>query len=65
MKTVFEVNLQLFHGQGQTLLLFVIRDHIEEDTPFESLKKKLLTEMVTACARSSFACARSSFAAGF
>ncbi|KAJ1920421.1 Dynamin-like GTPase that mediates homotypic ER fusion [Tieghemiomyces parasiticus] len=36
LKTVFEVNLQLFHDRnsrhGRTLLLFVIRDHVSKTT---------------------------------
>lgn len=55
LKTVFEVDLQLFHNStasaskkeapSKTTLLFIIRDHIEEDTPFDSLKEKLLVEI--------------------
>ncbi len=39
LKTVFEVNLQLFaKANYKTMLLFIIRDHIEEDTPMINLK---------------------------
>ena len=45
LKTVFEVNLQLFDNPSKTLILFVVRDHIEEDTPARLLKDKLLREV--------------------
>lgn len=50
LKTVFEVNLGLFGGKkaqdvtsGRTLLLFVIRDHIQ--TPLENLQATLTTDL--------------------
>jgi len=57
LKTVIEVNLQLFHAaaasntskttssSARTVLLFVIRDHIEEDTPLVQLSTKLENEV--------------------
>lgn len=44
MKTVFEVNLQLFKGQVKTMLLFVIRDHVDEGNE-SILTEKLTVEM--------------------
>ncbi|KAL1919515.1 uncharacterized protein VTP21DRAFT_2208 [Calcarisporiella thermophila] len=47
LKTVFEVNLQLFHaqkGKEKTLLLFVIRDHIGT-TPLGNLANTLTTDL--------------------
>lgn len=46
LKTVFEVNLQLFQqkGKGKTLLLFVIRDYIG-NTPLESHSKTLKNDL--------------------
>ena len=47
LKTVFEVNLQLFDAEAmnKTVLLFVIRDHIEEETPMAQLQAKLHKEV--------------------
>jgi hypothetical protein len=45
MKTVFEVNLQLFKAQGKTMLLFIVRDYIAQQTPFSALEAKLRGEM--------------------
>lgn len=45
LKTILEVNLQLFQQHNKTILLFLIRDHIEEDTPMASLQIKLLHEV--------------------
>ena len=47
LKTVFELNLQLFDKkEGQkTTILFIIRDHIPEDTPLERLQDTLMQEM--------------------
>jgi len=43
LQTCFEVNLSIFQGgQGKTILLFVIRDHVRETSPFEALKAKLI-----------------------
>ncbi|KAJ2738089.1 Dynamin-like GTPase that mediates homotypic ER fusion [Coemansia sp. Cherry 401B] len=46
LKTVMEVNLQLFGGGGEskTLLYFVIRDHVSP-TPLDSLAATLRTDM--------------------
>ncbi|KAJ2806820.1 Dynamin-like GTPase that mediates homotypic ER fusion [Coemansia guatemalensis] len=46
LKTVMEVNLQLFGGgrEGKTLLYFVIRDHVSP-TPLENLAKTLCKDM--------------------
>ena len=45
LKTVFEVNLQLFHSnQSRTLLYFVIRDHIGM-TPLANLEKVMLESL--------------------
>ncbi|KAF7730665.1 Dynamin-like GTPase that mediates homotypic ER fusion [Apophysomyces ossiformis] len=47
LKTVFEVNLQLFQnqkGKEKTLLLFVIRDHVGA-TPLENLAKTLQADL--------------------
>ncbi|ORX84203.1 root hair defective 3 GTP-binding protein [Basidiobolus meristosporus CBS 931.73] len=46
LKTVFEVNLQLFQqkGQGKTLLFFVIRDFIG-NTPLENLTSTLENDL--------------------
>lgn len=46
LKTVMEVNLSLFQSSKptKTMLLFVVRDHIEEDTPFTEIQ-------VCACVR--------------
>lgn len=41
LKTVFEVNLQIFKAQGKTMLLFIVRDHIEQTTPAAALETKL------------------------
>jgi protein SEY1 len=45
LKTVFEVNLQLFGSTEKTVIMFVIRDHIEEQTPAETLYQKLLKDV--------------------
>eukprot|EP01006_Ploeotia_vitrea_P045321 TRINITY_DN66931_c7_g13_i2.p1 TRINITY_DN66931_c7_g13~~TRINITY_DN66931_c7_g13_i2.p1 ORF type:complete len:798 (-),score=459.54 TRINITY_DN66931_c7_g13_i2:154-2547(-) len=46
LKTVFEVNLQLFKNKSKTILMFVIRDHDEEQgTPLAALRDRLLNEM--------------------
>lgn len=45
LKTVFEVNLQLFDAHNRTVLMFVIRDHIEEETPMAQLQSKLRKEV--------------------
>ena len=45
LKTVFEVNLQLFKNQARTMLLFIIRDHHEKSQPFAMLKDKMMTEL--------------------
>lgn len=45
LKTVFEVNLQLFRTATKAVLLFLVRDHIEEESPFENLKNKLKTDI--------------------
>jgi len=45
LKTVFEVNLQLFDSTNRTVLMFIIRDHIEEETPEEQLRTKLYKEV--------------------
>ncbi|PIA15728.1 root hair defective 3 GTP-binding protein [Coemansia reversa NRRL 1564] len=46
LKTVMEVNLQLFGGgrEGKTLIYFVIRDHVSP-TPLENLAKTLCKDM--------------------
>ncbi|KAG0213478.1 Dynamin-like GTPase that mediates homotypic ER fusion [Mortierella sp. GBA30] len=47
LKTVFEVNLQLFgdnRGKEKTLLLFVIRDHVSS-TPLENLSSTLMADL--------------------
>lgn len=48
LKTVFEVNLQLFlkdkHATPRSLLFFVIRDHIG-NTPLENLRNTLIQDM--------------------
>jgi hypothetical protein len=47
LKTVFEVNLSLFHASKQTprsMILFVIRDHIGT-TPLENLSQTILTDL--------------------
>lgn len=47
LKTVFEVNLSLFHASKQTprsLILFVIRDHIGT-TPLENLSQTILADL--------------------
>lgn len=44
LRTVFEVNLQLFGARTKTTILFVVRDH-EADTPLDALKTKILGEM--------------------
>ena len=41
LKTIFEVNLTLFSPSTHTHLLFLIRDHIEDETPLASLQTKL------------------------
>lgn len=49
LKTIFEMNLQLFKDNSQelnrskTLLLFIIRDYI--NTPIEKLKSTLLNDL--------------------
>lgn len=48
LKTIFEMNLQLFKenqelSQTKTLLLFIIRDYIA--TPLEKLKNTLLSDL--------------------
>ena len=45
LKTVFEVNLSLFAPSTRTAILFLIRDHIEADTPLTSLQVKLRAEV--------------------
>ena len=45
LKTVFEVNLSLFAPSTRTAVLFLIRDHIEADTPLTSLQVKLRAEV--------------------
>ena len=45
LKTIFEVNLTLFSPSTHTHLLFLIRDHIEDETPLDSLQTKLRTEV--------------------
>jgi len=47
LKTVFELNLQLFSKKGgnKTLILFLIRDHIPRETPLEKLKGIILKDM--------------------
>ena len=39
LKTVFEINLQLFQHEkrSKTMLLFVVRDHVKQVTPLEKL----------------------------
>lgn len=47
LKTVFEVNLQLFlkdHSVPRSLLFFVIRDHLGQ-TPLENLRKTLMADL--------------------
>uniref|UniRef100_A0A060T1C3 ARAD1C23606p n=1 Tax=Blastobotrys adeninivorans TaxID=409370 RepID=A0A060T1C3_BLAAD len=47
LKTVFEVNLSLFHASKQTprsLILFVIRDHIGT-TPLDNLSQTLMADL--------------------
>lgn len=47
LKTVFEVNLSLFHASSKTnrsMILFVIRDHIGT-TPLENLRKTVLADL--------------------
>lgn len=46
LKTIFEVNLQLFGAKSKTTILFVIRDH-ESETPLDALRDKILAEMAT------------------
>ena len=47
LKTVFELNLQLFlkDQSSKTLLLFVIRDHIAQTSPLQVLKKQILQDI--------------------
>lgn len=48
LKTVFEVNLSLFHTSSKTnrsKILFVIRDHIGT-TPLENLRQTVLTDLM-------------------
>ena len=45
LRTVFEVSLSIFELKSPLVLLFVIRDHIEEDTPLDALTAKLMTEI--------------------
>ena len=45
LKTIFEVNLTLFSPSTHTHLLFLIRDHIEDETPLASLQTKLRGEV--------------------
>ena len=46
LKTVFEVNLQLFkENRNKTMLLFIIRDHIESYSPLKRLEEKLTKDM--------------------
>jgi hypothetical protein len=45
LKTVFEVNMQLFKSKTKTQLLFIIRDYNEDGTPFSTLRSRLLKEM--------------------
>jgi len=49
LKTVFELNLQLFQKKSgaKTLILFLIRDHIPRETPLEKLKGIILKDMTT------------------
>lgn len=48
LKTVFEVNLQLFQKKGspKTILLFIIRDFLG-NTPLENLEQIILTDLKT------------------
>jgi hypothetical protein len=48
LKTVFELNLQLFgraNKSAKTLLLFVIRDHVRQATPLEKLQATLEADL--------------------
>ena len=45
LKTIFEVNLTLFSPDTHTHLLFLIRDHIEDETPLAQLQTKLRGEV--------------------
>lgn len=47
LKTVFELNLQLFlkDQSSKTLLLFVIRDHIAQTSPLHVLQKQILQDI--------------------
>lgn len=48
LKTVFEVNLQLFQKKGspKTILLFIVRDFLG-NTPLENLEQIILTDLKT------------------
>lgn len=45
LKTVFEVNLQLFGNPSKTKLFFIIRDHVEADTPAKVLEERLIRDV--------------------
>ena len=45
LKTVFEVNLDVFQPSSKTLLMFVVRDHNEEETPFSAIQVKIRAEV--------------------
>lgn len=49
LKTVFELNLQLFarSDSPKTLLLFIIRDHMKQVTPLEMLQATLEKDLAT------------------
>lgn len=49
LKIVLELNLQLFQtsGKNKQLLLFIIREHSEEDSPLEKLAETLKNDMRT------------------
>lgn len=51
LKIVFEMNLRLFQGGGasKTLLLFVFRDHVPEQTSVEKLAETIRSDMGTHC----------------
>lgn len=44
LKTIFEVNLQLFKTGSKSTILFLIRDY-EMETPLESVKERILKEV--------------------
>ena len=41
LKTVFEVNLDIFQPNTRTVLLFVVRDHNDDETPFHTIIHKI------------------------